>query len=114
MDTLRIPMTNIADVSDGYHTFRELYDHRDALFIALAGMSLASRRVWKSRKHSDGSVMEGWFILGIGKKEGDQITYHLPMTLWNHPQLVLVEDLPRAPEFDGHTSDDVISRLGEL
>lgn len=27
--------------------------------------------------HSDGSIMEGWFLLGIHKYQGHQITYHM-------------------------------------
>lgn len=55
-----------AKLSDGYHTFEDLYEHRHRLLIALLesqdildgerGCRLSSP--WKSKKHSDGSEME--------------------------------------------------------
>jgi hypothetical protein len=52
----------IDDVSDGYHTFAELYQHRFALFLALCR---ALEMGWKSRLHADGTMYPGWFIAGI-------------------------------------------------
>ena len=111
---------------DGYHTFDELYEHRIALFIALCkGFSILEdllieqgelhpRKVnaWKSKYHSDGTNWEGWFILGLGKEKGKQITYHLPVSYWDKTEFVQMLD--KAPEWDGHTSEDVIKRLLEL
>lgn len=108
-------------VSDGYHTFDELYSHRIALFIALCKQRVelyaehgSEAEVWRSRKHSDGELAFGgsWFVLGIGKEPGKQITYHLPMTAWE--QTEFAETLEQAPTFDGHTSNDVLLRLLEL
>ena len=94
-------------ISDGFHTFGELYEHRIVLFIALCCM--VKKNVWRSRAHSDGSVLDGWFILGIGYAAGEQITYHLPMSKWAETDFA--ETLDKAPEYDGHTSDDVLRRL---
>lgn len=93
-------------ISDGYHTFGELYEHRIALFIALCKKSKYS---WKSIYHSDSSQINGWFVMGIGKKKGEQITYHLPISYWN--SLESIKILDKAPEWDGHTPADVIKRL---
>lgn len=101
-------------ISDGYHTFGELYEHRAMLFIALCSMvHLYSKRlkVWKSQKHFDGTMYKGYFILGIGTKKGEQITYHLPMEYWNN---AVVDYRSRAPKFDGHTSKDVLERLKKI
>lgn len=105
-------------ISDGYHTFDELYEHRIVLYIALAlstqvsdNHSLADQ-VWRSKKHSDGSEWEGWFLLGIGKDAGTQITYHLPISKWDETNFA--EDLDKAPDFDGHTSADVLDRIKKL
>ena len=68
--------------------------------------------VWRSKLHSDGSSFEGWFILGMNKKPGEQITYHLPESYWK--ELDWVETLEQAPEWDGHTSADVLNRLKDL
>lgn len=100
-------------ISDGYHTFGELYEHRIALFIAYCNgaAKYTDGLVWKSKKHSDGSEWDGWFIAGIFKKKGDQITYHLPIDKWDK---LRVEELKAAPPYDGHTSDDVIERIYKL
>jgi hypothetical protein len=104
-------------ISDGYHTFGELYEHRIALFIALCKVidndpQFQYSEVWKSRYHADGSHLPGWFILGIGTEKGDQITYHLPDSKWHEINFGFIRD--KAPEFDGHTSNDVLKRLKEL
>lgn len=101
---------------DGYHTFSELYDHRIRLYIELCFLvdEVSSLRgqeyvTWKSKKHSDGSEYEGWFVLGINKPYGEQVTYHLPNKYWD--ELFSIDTLDLAPEFDGHTPDDVLERL---
>lgn len=96
------------ETSDGYHTFNELYEHRHALFMALANSTLDIS--WMSKKHNDGSEMDGWFVAGIKLDEGD-ISYHLPMRLWNACANAAFVVLPKAPPFDGHTSKDVVDRL---
>lgn len=106
-------------ISDGYQTFGELYEHRIANFIALcrnlkAGNNNKSRHIWRSKKHSDGELAFGgeWFVLGINFVPGEQITYHLPIADWNKTDFA--EELPTAPAWDGHTSDDVLKRLAKL
>lgn len=108
------------DVGDEYHTITELYEHRHALFCALCNSldkltPLASQfRAWKSRYHNDGTMYDGWFIAGIDKRgieSRSSITYHLPLSLWDKFRII---ELPRAPEFDGHSSSDVIERLYQL
>lgn len=106
------------DASDGYHTFTELYEHRIALFIALCRARSEDDKfygideIWRSKLHSDGTSFEGWFVMGIGKDLGDQITYHLPLSKWEETDFA--ETLEQAPEFDGHTSADVLERLKKL
>jgi hypothetical protein len=99
------------EVSDGYHTFDELYEHRIVLFIALC--KAYHPPVWCSVFHSDGTQYGDWFILGIGKEKGKQITYHLPAKYWSEV-CEFAEVLEKAPEFDGHTSQDVLERLKNL
>lgn len=94
------------DVSDCYHTFRELYAHRCLLFIAF--MKSHPKMSWRSLRHSDGSTHEGWFIAGMRIPSGD-ITYHLPEDLWY--ALEGIEEKRMAPEWDGHTPADVLERL---
>jgi hypothetical protein len=98
-------------ISDGYHTFAELYAHRIALFIALSRFAQEHSQyiAWRSRLHADGTGYPGWFVAGIGLARGSQITYHLPEANWS--DMEFAETLERAPEFDGHTSADVLERL---
>ena len=86
------------NISDGYHTFNELYEHRHALFICLANLYFS--KSWKSKLHSDGTSMDGWFISGIELPSGKQISYHLPENLFNK---LMIPELTKAPEWDGHT-----------
>lgn len=111
---------DVGCVSDGYHTFDELYEHRITLFIALCfevhvhvGSTLGWQEgPWRSKLHSDGTALEGWFVMGIGTEPGDQLTYHLPLERWDETDFVV--ELERAPEWDKHTSADVITRLKKL
>lgn len=100
--------------SDGYHTFDELYEHRVTLWIALCRKCAESHRladdlVWRSKLHSDGTSYPEWFVLGMFYEPGDQITYHLPLYLWNETDFA--KDLDRAPDFDGHTAAQVLERI---
>jgi hypothetical protein len=102
-------------ISDGYHTMDELYQHRRVLWVTLCRLVKhfdMGRMVWRSDKHSDGSSFAGWFVLGISAAQGQQMTYHLPVTMWQ--QCEFAETLDRAPEFDGHTPADVLERLARL
>jgi hypothetical protein len=100
-------------ITDGYHTFGELYEHRIELWmIVIKCASTWGFERWKSYVHSDGSTMPGWFILGMFSKKGQQITYHLPEKYWK--RLRNIPTLDKAPKFDGHTSKDVIKRLKKL
>lgn len=128
MEKITIEVEDYGKVSDGYHTIQELYDHRAVLYIALckrvqdwmyspairslAGKDWASKKVWRSLKHSDGSMYEGWFVLGINRKKGQQITYHLPLSFWGDTDFA--ETLGKAPKWDGHTSADVLERIKNL
>lgn len=111
----------VGAISDGYHTFDELYAHRISLFRALCLLihyygvtpSLAvNLDVWKSKKHHDETEIDGWFLAGIGSDPGKQITYHIPMQEWDTWPGNEFEKSPY--EWDGHTSADVLERLRKL
>lgn len=119
---------NDVAISDGYHTFDELYDHRITLYIALCKSLLADSEnrydneqpgtvyrnggVWRSKLHKDGTMFEGQFILGIRTDPGHQITYHLPLSRWDETDFAY--NLQTAPEWDGHTPEDVLERIKNL
>lgn len=98
----------LGKVSDGYHTFDELYEHRRALFRLLT--HLLPDNAWKARYHDDGTMYDGFFIVGL-ECQGKQITYHEPVQFWASFK---VRELARAPEYDGHTPKDVVKRLEEM
>lgn len=98
-------------ISDGFHTFDELYDHRSVLFVAL--MQRMNKQAWVARWHDDGTMFDGFFIAGINLPQG-QVTYHLKREPW----FALLQDCKEpikytdyAPPFDGHSPADVIDRL---
>ena len=93
------------EVSDGFHTFNELYEHRCLLFLLV--LSLNEYGGWKSKLHDDGTMFDGWFIAGYELKTG-VITYHLPIEMWD---LAKVRSVERAPKWDGHTPSDVCKRI---
>lgn len=101
-------------VHDGYHTMDELYDHRIALYITLCRVLDRSGEayIWRSKMHENGLGYEGWYVLGIGHQDGRQISYHLPNSTWLETNFA--HTLTRGIKFDGHTSADVIKRLGRL
>lgn len=105
---------NTNNISDGYHTFGKLYEHKFELYMALC-RSLHRNEdgfVWKSKIHSDGSCYDGWFLLGVGTINGLQITYHLPISKWDECDFAAIFE--KAPGWDGHTSNDVLERLKQL
>lgn len=116
IDFLREQGEQVGLLSDGFHTYNELYAHRIELSITLAKQMAAKfgRSVWISKVQSDGKpVEEGWMLLGINKRKGDQITYHIPIACWDRCAK-FAENLKRAPEYDGHTAADVLERLAKL
>lgn len=97
------------NTSDGYHTFNELYHHRAVLFSVI--VENFADRAWKSKLHADGTMYEGMFIVGIETPDG-QATYHYDVVpYWN---LFRCKEVDRAPEWDGHTPDQAIERIGKL
>jgi hypothetical protein len=94
--------------SDGYHTFDELYQHRNLLYLAFLWRHSDWGGGWRSRKHDDGSSYEGWFIVGTSVNSM-QISYHLPDELWDYCDWLT--EYPQAPKWDGHTPQDVVERL---
>jgi hypothetical protein len=122
------------NISDGYHTFDELYEFRKmynaVLFSGwaeahLSSISLVDSKVYdkvliepkynvhKSWKHYDGEPCfgGGWFIVSAMLPTG-LISNHYKAEDWD---LFRVPEVDKALyEFDGHTGKDVLSRLQEL
>ena len=117
---------DIGDLSDGYHTFNELYEFRKIynaiLFNEWAikpagfnndGTIIPVFNVHKSWKHNDGELCfgGGWFIVSAMLPTG-LISNHYKAEDWD---LFKVPEVEKALyEFDGHTSQDVLNRLKKL
>ena len=99
-------------ISDGYHTFNELYEYRllynASMFNELAKQNLYD--VHKSRLHSDGTVPfdnPDYFIV-VAELPTGQISNHYKMKDWD------LFDIPvkdKANKYDGHSPKDVAERL---
>lgn len=123
------------EISDGYHTFNELYEFRKmynvALFNELAnpntvryhldkkefagvGSTQGNKyQVHKSWKHNDGELCfgGGWFIVSA-MLPGGQISNHYKAEDWDLFQIP--EEEKALFKFDGHTGKDVLERLKNL
>lgn len=97
------------ELSDGYHTFNELYHHRAVLFSVICNDY--SNLAWKSKKHHDGTMYDNMFIVGINTPQG-QATYHYDIDpYWEYFN---VPEYENAPEWDGHTASEAIERIASL
>ena len=95
-------------VSDGHHTFDELYQQRTALFCALC--NLFPGIAWKSKRHFDEEndpMFDGDFIAGINTPDG-VITFHIKLSYWDKFK---IPELERAPHYDGYSTEAVIARI---
>ena len=97
------------NVSDGYHTFNELYGHRIALFIALC--NLMPDNCHKTKLNFEQEMWEGWFILQCDHPIAGQMSYHIPDHKW---ELCRVKEVDFNYNYDGHTSQDVLERLSRI
>ncbi len=100
-------------ISDGYHTFWELYLHRIHLFLALCRTLVFNdnNHDWnciKSKLHNDWEWFDWMFIVQLETSEW-QISYHLPNEYWDICEFM--PTLSKANKWDGHSSEDVLNRL---
>ena len=95
-------------LSDGFHTFNDLYYQRCILFATICNLN--KNIAWKSKKHNDGKKCfdsDEWFIVGIDTPEGTY-TYHYEIKYWD---LFTIQELERGKKWDGHTEKDVTRLL---
>ena len=78
-----------SQVSDGYHTFSELYEHRALLWMNL--LIANKERAVKTRLDDEGCKMDGFFIAGMNTEYG-QISYHLVYGMWPYLNIKEVEN----------------------
>lgn len=116
---------NMGDVSDGYHTFDELYEHRSILFLALLHSIQDTNEFaeyeslhvfahpWYSKKHEDGTMFPGMFIAGMSTDHGS-VTYHFDEKYLPLFEKAEIKYLERAPKWDGHTPQDGLEVIKSL
>jgi len=102
------------NTSDGFHTFKELYEYRmlyNAGFFNELYRTHQNFDVHKSWQHSDGELCfgGGWFVV-VAQLPTGQITNHYKEDDW---PLFDIERRDKAAEWDGHTPEDVAKRLRE-
>jgi hypothetical protein len=98
-------MTDKGNISDGYHTFDELYEHRNLLWINLCICNYTDCGIVKEH------LYPGWFLLFMDTDKG-QISYHLPNKLLPLVEGKIAEAIDY--RYDGHTTNDVIDRLKSM
>lgn len=97
------------EVSDGYHTFDELYHYR-LLYNAAFFNSLNEKyNVHKSVRHSDGELCfgGGWFIVMADLPTG-QVSNHYRLEEWN---LFKIPEKEKADVWDGHSPIEAGNRI---
>jgi len=101
------------NTSDGYHTFKELYEYRKIYNALIFNEWAKSEKyeVHKSKKHSDGELCfgGGWFIV-VAELQTGQISNHYELNDWD---LFKCEEREIPNTFDGHSPEDVKNRILE-
>lgn len=91
------------DLSDGNHTFNDLYHQRCILFATL--VNIFPEISWKTKRHDDGELCFGGknFLVCIDTPAGPY-SYHYPLEDWDRFNC---QEIEKAKPFDGHTDKDV-------
>lgn len=108
IDSLQQELVDMGEVSDGYHTFNELYYYR-MLYNAAFFNLLPKEWVHKSKRHHTGEECfgGGWFIVMANLPTG-QISNHYEFKDWD---LFQIPEKEIADEWDGHTPQEAAERL---
>jgi hypothetical protein len=121
--TLKDKGFNENELSDGYHSFNELYEFRKVLQAVLFNEWAETETyvtgykvlydVHKSWKHNDGEDCfgGGWFIV-VAMLPTGQITNHYKAADWDLFKIPAVDQAKY--EYDGHNAQDVLQRLRNL
>ena len=103
--------TSVKNISDGNHTFADLYFQRMYLFSVIC--SCYPELSWKSKKHFDEEndpMFNGCFIVGINTPNG-VATYHFKLEYWDE---FPIKEIEHAPQYDGYSPNEVLARIKSL
>jgi hypothetical protein len=108
--SLQQEQEDMGEISDGYHTFNELYYYR-MLYNAAFFNLLPKGMVHKSKRHHTGEECfgGGWFIVMANLPTG-RVSNHYELKDWD---LFKVPEKEFADEWDGHTPQEAAKRLYE-
>jgi len=105
---------SVKEVSDGYHTFQELYDFRMLYNAALFKFLPPECKAHRTKRHNDKELCfgGGHFKVSAMTPKGE-ISNHYKLKYWD-----LFDFLPEEEfclfEYDEHTSQDVLERIKSL
>jgi hypothetical protein len=88
-------------ISDGHHTFKQLYDHRTILFAIICNEHPDIS--FKTMLHEDGTMFDDMFLALIQTPAGNY-SYHCDLSFWDKFK---IPERERSIPFDGHTPDDI-------
>lgn len=101
---------DMGEVSDGYHTFNQLYHQRAVLFATIVNQN--KDKAWKSLRHEDKQYCFNsngkWFIVGIDTPKGSYTYHYETDKYWD---MFKCKALECGKQWDGHTEDDVTRLL---
>lgn len=99
---------DVNKISNGVHTYRELYDYCVGFFGIICNMN---REVsWKSKVHSNGTIKDGYFIVGTETAEG-QVTFECELCYWDSFDVI---ELEMAPKCGSDNSKQAIKALNKV
>ncbi len=104
------------DITDGYHTFDELYDYRmlynAAFFNFLAALPGNPYNVHMSFRHSDGKCcFDGYWFIVMANLPTGQVSNHYNVSDLGYFYCVPLHE--KAEVWDGHTPDDAKERIAK-
>lgn len=103
---------NVKKISDGNHTFGDLYKQRAYLFSVICYQNIDF--AWKSKKHFDEEndpMFNGDFVVGITTPLGE-VSYHFKLEFWD--LFEDIKELDRAPRYDGYSPEEALVRIRSL
>lgn len=117
-DAVTTTYPKMSEVSDGYHTFAELYRYRmllqaawfNQLYALYQDHDTAIGPPVKSWRHADGELCfgkENYFVV-VAQLPTGQISNHYKGEYWD---LFKILEVPTAPVWDGHTPQEAADRI---
>lgn len=94
---------DIGELSDGFHTFNQLYHQRAMLFSVIVNQN--KEKAWKTHCHENGEPCfgGGWFLVTIDTPAG-AYGYHYEDKYWD---IFDCEEIEKAKPWDGYTEKNV-------